>query len=172
MGSLKCWVHLIGDLNDDLWAAPFDAEYAAFVTEVRNLIIPIMEAVQKYGLKKRHLNKFRKPVDRFYRTVIVDGQPQSELVAKYQQRFTRYRDSLFTFLEHDGISWHNNTAESAIRHLAIQRDISRSFYESATHDYLRLLGIGQTCRFLDKSFYRFLFSGEKDVDAFKDRRPR
>ena len=36
------------------------AEYEEFVLEVRNLIVPIMEAVQKYGLKRRHLNKFEK----------------------------------------------------------------------------------------------------------------
>src|SRR3989442_2382982 len=42
----KCWVHLIRDMNSDLWIAPFDAEFEAFVIAVRNLIIPIMEGVQ------------------------------------------------------------------------------------------------------------------------------
>src|SRR5438094_463017 len=27
----KCWVHLIRDLNDDLWKYPFDSEYETFV---------------------------------------------------------------------------------------------------------------------------------------------
>src|SRR6266566_6110200 len=58
----KCWVHLVRDLNDDLWKHPFDSEYESFVSEVRNLIIPMMEAVQKYGLKKRHLQKFMQHV--------------------------------------------------------------------------------------------------------------
>jgi Transposase IS66 family/RNase_H superfamily len=49
----KCWVHLIRDLNDDLWAYPFDSEDEIFVAEVRNLIIPIMEAIQQYWLEKR-----------------------------------------------------------------------------------------------------------------------
>ena len=64
-------------------------------------------------------------------------------------------------------------AEGAIRHLAIQRKISGSFYESVAHDYLLLLGIAQTCRFQNKSLLEFLLSGEKDVDAFRSsRRPR
>src|SRR5262249_46629768 len=46
----KCWVHLIRDLNDDLRAAPFDTEFEIFILEVRNLIVPIMQAIQKYGL--------------------------------------------------------------------------------------------------------------------------
>src|SRR5215211_7594934 len=42
----KCLVHLIRDMNNDLWASPFDSEYAAFVVEVKNLLVPIMEAIQ------------------------------------------------------------------------------------------------------------------------------
>lgn len=167
----KCWVHLIRDMNNDLWGSPFDSEYEAFVLEVRNLILPIMEAVQRYGLKKRNLNKFRKAIDKFYVEVISGKHYKSELALKYQARFARYRESLFTFLEQDGIPWHNNMAERAIRHLAIQRKISGSFFETTTHHYLLLLGIMQTCRFQDKPLLKFLLSGEKDVNNFKKPRP-
>jgi hypothetical protein len=30
---------------------------------------------------------------------------QSEMEEKYRQRFLKYRDKLFTFLDHDGVSW-------------------------------------------------------------------
>ncbi|MBW4565919.1 MAG: IS66 family transposase [Mojavia pulchra JT2-VF2] len=163
----KCWVHLIRDLNDDLRETPFDTEYEMFVLEVKNLIIPIMEAIQKYGLKKRVLEKFKKEVDKFYQLFITDKWYRSDLVIKYQKRFKRYRDSLFTFLEEDKILWHNNVAERAIRHLAIQRDISTPFHESSTRNYLLLLSIQQTCRFQGKSFFKFLFSEETDIKKFK-----
>jgi hypothetical protein len=163
----KCWPHLIRDINDDLWRAPFDIEFEVFVSNVRDLIIPIMETIQKYGLRKRNLNKFRKHVDKFYNSVIRNRRYKSELTIKSQKRFRRYRETLFTFLEHDGIPWHNNTAETAIRHLTVQRKISGSFFESRTHNYLRLLGIRQTCRFQGKSFFKFLFSGETDIDQFQ-----
>jgi hypothetical protein len=143
-----------------------------FVLEVRNLIIPIMEAVQKYGLKKRNLTKFKKSVDKFYKKVIVNKRYKSELNIKYQKRFEKYRDSLFIFLEQDGIPWHNNTAERALRHLAVQRKISGSFFESVTHHYLLLLGIMQSCRFQDKSFLKFLLSGDTDIDQFKKSKRR
>lgn len=42
----KCWVHLIRDLNDDLWSVPFNTEFEYFVLAVRNLIIPMMETIQ------------------------------------------------------------------------------------------------------------------------------
>jgi predicted RecB family nuclease len=166
----KCWVHLIRDLNNDLWAAPFDTEFETFVAEVHDLMIPIMQAVQQHGLKKRHLQNFRKPVDHFYSHVILHKHYTSEYVLTYQKRFTRYREDLFTFLEHDGIPWHNNTAENAIRHLAIQRDMSPSLYEAVLCHYLVLLGIKQICRSQGKSFFRFLFSGETDLDKFDSRK--
>jgi hypothetical protein len=163
----KCWSHLIRDINDDLWKNPFNTEYEAFTLEIKKLILPIFKAVDQYGLKKRHLNKFKKEIDRFYKKNINNRSYYSDLIIKYQKRFERYRESLFTFLEYDSIPWHNNTAERALRHLAVQRKISGSFFKSGATSYLTLLGIMQTCRFQEKSFLKFLISGEKDVDAFK-----
>jgi Transposase IS66 family len=166
----KCWVHLIRDLNEDLQAHPMDTEYEVFVLAVRNLIVPIMETVQNYGLKKRHLHKFTPQVETFYNRIIVDKRYKSDLVVTYQKRFVRYKESLFTFLTEDGIPWHNNTAERAIRPFAIQRDISKSpLYEATTHAYLALLSIRQTCRFQGKSFFKFLFSGETELEHFDAR---
>jgi len=163
----KCWVHLIRDLNDDLWKDPFDTEFEAFVLEVRNLILPIFETIEKYGLKTRNLNKFMGSVTQFFKNFIENKEYQSEIVIRYQKRFNRYRESLFNFLAYDGIPWHNNTAENAIRHFAIQRTISGSFSKTTTKDYLLLLGIKQTCRFQNKPFLKFLLSGEKNIDSFK-----
>lgn len=167
----KCLVHLIRDLNEDLWKSPFDSEFEAFILEIKNLIVPILEAVQKYGLKKRHLHKFSTQIDQFYRRVITDRIYHSEFTIKYQSRFKRYRQSLFTFIEYDGIPWNNNMAERAIRHLAVQRKISGFFFKSVAPRYLLMLGITQTCRFQDKSLLEFLMSGEKDIDMFKKTKP-
>jgi hypothetical protein len=84
---------------------------------------------EKFGLKRWHLSKFSKSVDRFYRENIDKAPSHCELIARYQKRFQRYRDSLFTFLELDGTPWHNNTAENVIRHLAVQRKISGTFFK-------------------------------------------
>lgn len=163
----KCLVHLIRDLNEDLWKFPFDGEFEAFILEVKNLIVPMLEAVQKYGLKKRYLHKFNKQIDQFYERVIMDRTYHSDLTMRYQSRFKRYRQSLFTFTEYDNIPWNNNMAERAIRHLAVQRKISGYFFKSFAPKYLLMLGITQTCRFQDKSLLKFLMSGEKDIDTFK-----
>jgi Transposase IS66 family len=108
-------------------------------------------------------------VAQFYRNTVVNKYYRSDLALKYQKRFIRYRESLFTFLNHEAIPWHNNTAEGAIRPIAKQRDISMIFSAPVTHDYLVLLGIRQTCRLQGKSFFKFLFSGETDLEHFDAR---
>ncbi len=166
----KCWSHLIRDLNEDLWKSPFDNEFEAFVAEVKNLILPILRAVEKFGLKRRHLNKFHKDVQRFYDRVIMRTY-SSEVVLRYQKRFSQYKERLFTFIALDEVDWNNNAAERALRHLAVQRRISGSFNESVSRSFLLLLGISQTCRFQDKSLLKFLLSGEKDIDRFRRKTP-
>ena len=163
----KCWVHLIRDINDDLWKEPFNVEFESFVLEVRKLIVPILQTIQKYGSKKCHLNKFKKSIELFYKNTIDKPTYTFEVTIKYQKRFHRYKDSLFVFMEEDDISWNNNMAERAIRQLAVQRKISGTFYKHAVSNYLLLLAISQTCRFQDKSFLKFLLSKEKNVDLFK-----
>ena len=166
----KCLVHLIRDLNDDLWKNPFNSELERFVSAVRDLIVPIMADVDKYGLKKRHLHKHEPTVDRFFRNVIDGREYKCEITQTYQKRFLRYRESLFRFLNEDGIPWNNNMAERASRHLAVQRKISGSFFKRVAEHYLLLLGIAQSCRFQNKTFLGFLLSKEKYVDEFNEKR--
>ena len=158
-------------MNEDLWKAPFNSEFESFALEVRNLIVPIFEAVDRHGLKTRNLKKFHRDVERFYKRSIVGNEYVFEATVKYQKRFQRYKESLFTFLDRDSVPWNNNMAERAIRHLAIQRKISGTFYKKFVRQYLLLLGISQTCRFQGKSFLKFLLSKEEDVNLFKASRP-
>ncbi len=126
-----------------------------------------MAAIQRYGLKKRHLNKFEKHIDRFYSKRIDGREYESDLVCKYQERFVNYKGKLFTFLKHDNVLWHNNPSEHALRHIILQSDVSRRFSKSMIEDYLVLLGIKQTCKFQNKSFLKFLLSNETDVSKLK-----
>jgi hypothetical protein len=166
----KCLVHLIRDLNEDLWKHPYNDDYNQFTMAVHDLLVPMLDDVHRFGLKVFHLKKHKCRVDRFYREYIDGHSSFEEPVAKYKKRFDRYRESLFTFLEHDGVPWNNNAAERAIRHLAVQRKISGAFSIVGANRYLRLLAIAQTCRFQEKSFLGFLLSGLKDVDAFAESR--
>ena len=134
--------------------------------------MPLFNTIQQYGSKRRHLHKYRKSIDRFFVNNIDSKSYMSEATIKYQKRFKRYRNSLFTFLSEDNIPWNNNMAERAIRHLAIQRKISGTFFDSLVSKYLLLLGITQSCRFQGKPPLAFFLSEYKDVDSFKAPKPK
>lgn len=109
----KCLVHLIRDLNDDLWKNPFNAEYEQFVSAVRDPLEPIFTDIRRFGLKALHLRKYQKNVEHFYRDNI-SGQPaQDENTAKYQKRFERYRNSIFCFLSPMGFLEQQHCGKSA-----------------------------------------------------------
>ena len=133
--------------------------------------MPILGAIDRFGLKAWHLRRFNREVERFYDKHIIGREYTSESVRTFQKRFDRYRERLFTFLTQDGIPWENNMAERAIRQLAVQRKISGSFFRRSADHYLLLLAISQTCRFQGKSFLKFLLSKETDVDFFRRTRP-
>ena len=134
--------------------------------------MPIIKKFNRFGSKKYHLAQFNKYIDIFYKIWIYEKDYSTESVKRFQKRFVRYRKSLFTFINEDGVSWHNNVGERALRHVAVQRKISTApFSISSLPQYLVLLSIAQSCRFLDKSFLEFLLSCKKGInELLKNRR--
>src|SRR5262249_637426 len=102
------------------------------------------------------------------------GKPYpSEVAESYRQRFLKYRDKLFTFLDYDGVPWHNNNAEHAIKYFAKYRMVTNGrVTANGLQPYLVLLSIYQTCVYKNVSFLRFLLSGEEDMAAFAENRRR
>jgi len=163
----KCLIHLMRDLNDAVVEHPYDAELKTIVGDFAALLKPIVETIDMRGLKRWFLGKHRIGVDRFYRK-LAKLDCQSEQAIKCKQRFEKNRQKLFTFLDHDGIPWHNNNAEHAIKAFAHIRDIVRgSFTERTVRNHLVLLSICQTCKYSGMDFFEFLRSGEKDIYAFR-----
>ena len=107
----KCWVHLIRDLNDDLWKNPYDIEYEKFIIELRNLIIPIFATIEKYGSKKRHFNKFMKKKDAFYNQVLMNESYHSNVVSL----------SLFLFPHPMPLAWQTFSFSLLGRCLALRK---------------------------------------------------
>jgi hypothetical protein len=156
-------VHLIRDLNGDFRKNQFNLELKSIVARFGKLLRSIVETVDKYGLRRRHLEKHQKGVETFYR-VIGEDQFETEIAAHYQKRLTRQRERLFEFLKHDGIPWNNNNAENAIKPFAKYREMARNLgTRRGLEDYLVLLSIQQTCRYRGISFLEFLKSRQKTI---------
>ncbi len=173
----RCLIHLIRDLNDDLFTNPFDREYKVLVEAFGELLRPIIMTVDRCGLKARFLRKYKQDVRRFFRNIVAN-EVQSELTRKYQARFRKNEKRLFTFLDHDGIPWNNNNAENAIKGFATLRQvIGGSSTEKGLKESLRLLSIAQTLRNRNISFLEFLRSGKLSINDVlagprRDRKPR
>ena len=165
----KCLIHLIRDLNTDLFKSPFDEELKSVGREFTAILVPIIETVDRFGLKKRHLAKHKGAVGRFFRSVL-NREYTSDVARGYQQRFRQYEDKLFCFLDYDGVPWNNNNAEHAIKRFAFLRNaIGGSSTPDGIRKYLILLSICETLRRKNVSFFRFLVSGSVDIDEFVER---
>jgi hypothetical protein len=126
---------------------------------------PIIDSVDRFGLKARYLRKHQPAVERFYQTLSRQDY-QTEVAVGYVRRFERNRDRLFTFLDHDGIPWNNNNAEHAIKAFVRLRNvIGGTSTPKGLREYLVLLSISETCKCKGVSFLDFLLSQEGDVDT-------
>src|SRR5262249_16310183 len=145
----KCLIHLVRDLNDELLTNPFDNELKRLVESFGSLMKPILETINRWGLKKHFLHNHLVSFQRFYRDLKL-CEFRSEAAVRWQERFNKSRHVLFTFLKHDRVPWNNNNAEHAIKAFArLRKTIAGSSTVSSLADYLVLLSVCQTCKYKD-----------------------
>jgi hypothetical protein len=156
----KCLVHLVRDVDDDLLRNPLDTELRGVATKLGALLREIIQTVDRYGLKSRHLRKHKRVVSRFLKSV-VSTDFTSELADKYKKRFQKSGEKMFTFLEQDGVPWNNNNAEHAIKRFAKYRRMADGqFTERTLKEYLVLASVFETCEFNNVNVLKFLLSKE------------
>jgi predicted RecB family nuclease len=63
----KCLIHLIRDINDDLFHNPFDDELKQIGQRLVVVLKPIIDTIDRFGLKHCHLRKHKEDVARYYR---------------------------------------------------------------------------------------------------------
>jgi Transposase IS66 family len=61
----KCLVHLLRDINDDVLRHPFNDEMEQVARSFAGLIKPMIETIDRFGLKAWHLRKHKKAVESF-----------------------------------------------------------------------------------------------------------
>ncbi len=164
----KCLIHLIRDMNEDVKANPFDTELRGIVQAFALVMRPIIETVDRYGLTKSRLQKHKIAAIGFVEKV-VGNRVLSEAANKYQNRIEKYGYRLFTFLDYDGVPWHNNNAEHAIKAFARYRRFANGrFTKKSVSDYLTILSVFQTCEYQGIEVLKFLLTGETTF-TFPDR---
>jgi hypothetical protein len=161
----KCLVHLIREIDDDLFRHPLDVELKGLAQEFGALLRTIIETVDSRGLKSRYLRKHKRSAMRFLRSV-AGAEFSSPLAIKYQKRLQKSGRKLFTFLDHDGVPWNNNNAEHAIKLFAkYRRNVDGYFTERTLQEYLVLATVFETCEFNNVNVLKFLLSKETTLEG-------
>jgi predicted RecB family nuclease len=165
----KCLIHLMRDMNQDLLNAPFDEDVKAITRPFGALLRSVVATIDEHGLKRRHLMKHAGEVQAFFRRM-SEQSFQSEAAEALRQRLLKNKDKLFTFIEHDGVPWNNNNAEHAIKAFARYREYAEgNISEQGLSNHLVLLSLYQSCEYKGVSFLRFLKSGMRDLDGYRER---
>ncbi len=152
----KCLIHLMRDMNDLIFKNPEDLDLVYIAKLYGDLLNKIVNTIDKYGLKKRNLNKHKKDVDIFYKKIDKYNFSSAESI-KLKKRFTKYKSKLFAFLNYDGIPWNNNNVEHAIKEFAKYRHKTDGFYtKDSLQDYLIILSIKQSCTYQNINFLDYL----------------
>ncbi len=157
----RCLIHLMRDMNDDLLKNPFDDEFKSLAETFSSLLRTIVNTIDRYGLKKRHLNKHRRDANKFVERIAVHNFT-SEVARGYARRINKYRNMLFTFLAHDGVPWNNNNAEHAIKSFAKYRRFADGMVtENTVKDYLVMLSVCLSCEYRGIEFLKVLLGDGK-----------
>ncbi len=160
----KCLIHLMRDINEDLNKSPFDEELKAIAGRFGVLLREIVETVDRYGLKARHLGRHCKSAEVFIEHV-AGINCATEVGRALQKRIDKNRDKLFTFLLYDGVPWNNNNAEHAVRAFTRLRNVINTSSPQGTREYATLLSIQQTLRYRGLEFLEFMRSGETEIPS-------
>jgi hypothetical protein len=152
----KCLIHLMRDINDLIFKNQNNQEILIIAEAFGDLLKNIVKTVEKYGLKKRNLNKHRKSVYIFFSNLEI-LKPKTTEAIKLKKRLLKNQNKLFVFLDYDGIPWNNNNAEFSIKSFAKYRKVANGMYnEKGLKDYLLMLSIAKSCQYQNIDFLDFL----------------
>jgi hypothetical protein len=160
----KCLIHLMRDINEDILKHPFNEELTFIAQRFGALLRDIVETIDRYGLKKRHLRKHKQPAERFLNDV-AHLQCVTDVGLAWKKRIDKNRGRLFTFLDYDNVPWNNNNAEHAVRAFTRLRNVMVTSTPKGTREYCVLLTVQQTLRYRGMGFLDFLRSGRIELDS-------
>jgi hypothetical protein len=75
----RCLIHLIRDLNKDVLQEPFNEEFKEIVRKFTMLLRPMIETIDRFGLKTHFLRKHKAEVSRFFDSTIGGNTKRNRL---------------------------------------------------------------------------------------------
>jgi hypothetical protein len=160
----KCLIHLMRDINEGVLKNPFNEELTWIARGFGALLREIVETIDTYGLKARHLHKHKRSASNFIEKVVAlncTTEPGRALT----KRFDKNRDKLFTFLDYDNVPWNNNNAEHAVHAFVKLRNAMVTSTPKGTKEYAVLLSIEQTLKYRGQNVLDFFRSGRTHIGS-------
>jgi hypothetical protein len=158
----KCLIHLMRDVNEDILKHPFNEELIFIARRFGAVLREIVDTIDKYGLKKRHLGRHKRSAEQFLADVAA-LRCTTEVSSALKKRIDKNKEKLFTFLDYDNVPWNNNNAEHAVRAFTRLRNVMVTSTPKGTREYCILLRLQQTLRCRGVGFLDFLRSGRIEV---------
>ena len=159
----KCLIHLMRDINELVLKNPFNSELGSIANDFGALLRSVVDTIDKWGLKTRHLRRHKRDVDKFFSKLEL-SKVSSEAALSLNKRLLKNRTKLFTFLDYNGVPWNNNNAEHAVRAFARIRNCIGTSTVKGTKEYAILLSIQQTLKYRNIEFLEFLRSGRHEIE--------
>jgi predicted RecB family nuclease len=157
----RCLIHLLRDFNEELLKAPYDDQLRLFGDNFSSILSRVVNTIDDHGLKRRYLSRHKRDAANFLRWV-AEAKFESRPASKLQTRIMKYEKMLFTFLDFDDVSWHNNNAERAIKTFARYRRFADGrFTADSIERHLTILSVYQTCEFRGIGFLDFMLGRTK-----------
>src|SRR5262249_16397750 len=89
----KCLIHLIRDINMDLFNNPFDKELQSITEPFGALLRQIVGTIDQHGLKRRYLRRHEGDVAKFFQPLATQTY-RSEAAEALRERLVKYQDKL------------------------------------------------------------------------------
>lgn len=149
----KCLVHVKRNLREAMEKAPsvalkrFEAAFERWLTAALTL------KAEKARLSKRAFQDRRAALERSLNRLSRTTLPADSPAAPLPARLGRHRNELLTFLDHEGVEYHNHHAERQIRSHAVIRKISYGTKSPrGSRTYQVLMSVMQTCKLQGTNF--------------------
>ncbi len=150
----RCHYHYGRDLDDTMKYKNPGKPFRGFAKKLKRMLHDSQKADRKVKSRKKRVEakaRFEKRLEN-----LISEQYGDRQCIRFVKRLKREKSMLFTFLEIDGVQYHNNDAERAIRPCVVIRKITYGNKSLAgAKAQARLMSIKETCIKRGQNFYDY-----------------
>lgn len=148
----QCWVHIIRRLDEILERKPPPTqEFVRFAEKLKKIekrAVDIWKQKLPEEIRIENRHKSEKKIMDLCSMTYTDNKCKT-----FVKFLNKHKHELFTFLEYEGVDWHNNSAERAIRPSVI---IRKNTYGNRSPEGIRtqeiIMSVAETCKLRNEEF--------------------